>query len=311
MANFVRLFVEFGVGIRLSDMSSHLAMGQVLVIRYHRSRPTTLLQLAAMTRSRQATDHRDKLYSLIAIASDSALLPYQPDYRIAVGRVYQDFTVAWIAEYEALDVLSLCVYSEDAPVTPSWVPNFARSKDIPSMFENLEDHFKACGPYDESKRLSVRNNTLSAPGLLLGKIATSASRSLEVTARIGDLHKFLGEGTMDQLHVLREALQITTMPCWKSPEPIRKQAFWRTLLGGRWTDYCRLRQHHEIDFNTYWDLMQHFNPGVESDSTLDDYDLVRVTNVETKVIEMPETAVFACRKAVAWDGFLKLERKVI
>ena len=148
-------------------MSSHLAMGQVSVIKQSRNRPTTLLQLAAMTRSRQATDGRDKLYSVIAIASDSALLPYQPDYRIAVGKVYQDFTVAWTAEYKALNVLSLCVYSEDALGTPSWVPNLARSKDIPSMFESLKDPFKACAPYDESKRLFVRKNTLSAPGLPL------------------------------------------------------------------------------------------------------------------------------------------------
>lgn len=286
VANFVMLVLDFGIGFRLSNMSSHLAMGQVTVIKQFRNRPTTLLQLAAMTRSRQATDRRDKLYSLIAIASDSALLPYQPDYRIAVGKVYQDFTVAWIAEYEALNVLSLCVYSEDALGTPSWVPNLARSKDIPSMVETMEDPFEACGPYDESKRLSVRNNTLSAPGLLLEKIARSASRSLEVTVRIGDLHKFLAEGAMDQLHVLREALQLTSMPCWKVPEPIRKQAFWRTLLGGNWTDNCRLRQHHENDFNSYWEFMQQFDPELESDSTWDGYDLVRVTSIETKVIDI-------------------------
>ena len=261
-------------------------MGQVTVIKQFRNRPTTLLQLAAMTRSRQATDRRDKLYSLIAIASDGALLPYQPDYRIAVGKVYQDFTVAWIAEYEALNVLSLCVYPEDALGTPSWVPNLARSKDIPSMVETVEDPFEACGPYDESKRLSVRYDTLSAPGLLLEKIARSASRSLEVTVRIGDLHRFLAEGARDQLHVLREALQLTRMPCWKVPEPIRKQAFWRTLLGGNWTDNCRLRQHHENDFNSYWKLMQQFDPALESDSTWDGYDLVRVTSVETKVIDI-------------------------
>ena len=91
---------------------------------------------------------------------------------------------------------------------------------------------------------------------------------------------------MDQLHVLREALQLTRMPCWKAPEPIRKQAFWRTLLGGNWTDNCRLRQNHENDFNSYWEFMQQFDPELESDSTWDGYDLVRITNVETKVIDI-------------------------
>ena len=286
VANFLKVLAYFGIGFRLSDMSSHLAMAQVNVINQLRHRPATLFELAVLTRSRQATDRRDKLYSLIAIASDSALLPYQTDYRIAVGKVYQDFTVAWIAEYEALNVLSLCVYSEDALGTPSWVPNLARSKANPTMFESVEDPFKAWGPYDESKRLSVRNNTLSVPGLLLEKIATSASRSLEVTFGIGDWHKSLAESAIDELLVLREALQITSMPRWKAPEPIRKQAFWRTLLGGNWTDGCRLRQHHENDFNSYWEFMQQFDPELESDSIWDDYDLVRVNNVENKAIEI-------------------------
>ena len=309
VANFVRLFVDFGIGIRLSDMSSHLGMVQVIVITQFRNRPTTLLQLAAMTRSRQATDLRDKLYSLIAIASDSALLPYPPDYRIAVGKVYQDFTVAWIAENEALNVLSLCVYSADALETPSWVPNLARSKDIPSMFETVEDPFNACGPYDESKRLIVRNNTLSALGLLLEKIATSASRSLKVTVRIGDLHKLLAEGAMDQLHVLRESLQIISMPCWKAPEPIRKQACWRTLLGGNWTDSCRLRQHHENDFNSYWEFMQQLDPESESDSTRYDYDLLRVTNVGTKVIDIARERRF-CMSERSWERTLRPQRTI-
>ena len=286
VANCISLFDDFGIAIRLSDMSSQAAMSQITIIKHIRNKPTNLLQLAAITRSRQATDPRDKLYSLIAIAGDSAFLPYQPDYRIAVGRVYQDFTVAWIAEYEALILLSLCIYSEDAVGTPSWVPDLAHSTDIPSMLNTMEDAFKACGPYDESKKLSVRGNTLSAPGLLLEKIATSASRSLEVTARIDDLRSCLAEEAMDQFHVLREALQMTNMPCWNTPEPIRKQAFWRTLLGGIWTDFCRLRQHHEDDFNMYWEFMQRFDFELESDPGLDGYDLDRITSVEKRVTKI-------------------------
>ena len=286
LANFANLLHILGGAFRLSEKSSHQALAQLSDIKEFRNRPIDLLSLITMTRSRQATDLRDKLYSLIAIASDAALLPYQPDYRIAVGKVYQDFTVAWIAEYESLNVLFLCMYSEDALGTPSWVPNLAPSKHIPIFFEFAKDPFEACGPYDESKRLSVRDNTLSAPGLLVEKIAKSASRTLEYTFRVGDQQEIQAESLVDELHIIREALQIMSMPCWRAPEPIRKQAFWRTLLGGIWTDNCRLRQHHEKDFNGYWDFMGKFDSEKEHCSPWDDYNVLSCMNVEKRVTGM-------------------------
>ena len=98
--NFVKIFIDFGLSAPSSDPLAGFGMGQVATMRAYRDRPNTLMELATITRSRDATDPRDKLYSLIAIASDSAILPYQPNYHVAASRLYQDFTVAWIAENE-------------------------------------------------------------------------------------------------------------------------------------------------------------------------------------------------------------------
>ena len=140
-------------------------------------------------------------------------------------------------------------------------------------------------------------------------IATSARRSLKDTFGIGDWHKSLAENAIDELLVLREALQITSMPFWKTPEPIRKQAFWRTLLGGNWKDHCRLRQHHENDFNSYWKIMQQFDLELKSDSIWDDHDLVRVSNVENNAIEIARERRFCMSESGCMGWIPKAGKK--
>lgn len=261
-------------------------MGQIATMRAYRDRSNTLLDLAAITRSRDATDPRDKLYSLIAIASDSAILPYQPNYHVAASRLYQDFTVAWIAEYQSINVLYLCDYVEDSLERPSWVPNIADSKHMIELINTQEDSFEAFGPCDESKKISVRSNTLSTPGLLLESIAIPASRSLKTETSPGSIQNRLAERALSEFYLVQEAFQMAFMSCWNVPESIRTQALWRTLLGGNWIDHCRLRQHHEANFNSYWELIQQLDPDAEPVQISDDYDLLNASNVELRVFTM-------------------------
>ncbi|MCJ1452177.1 hypothetical protein MMC28_002519 [Mycoblastus sanguinarius] len=286
VVNFVQLFCDFGLAGLSSNPLAKLAMGQIKTMRAYRDRPTTLLELAAITRPRDATDPRDKLYSLTATASDSAVFPYQPNYHVAVNTLYKDFTVAWIAEYEGINVLDLCVYVEDNLERPSWVPNFADSKHIVELIDTLEEHFEACGPCDESKKISIRNDTLSTPGLLLESIAISASRSLNIENGQVSILNRIAEGALAIFYLVREAYQMAFMSCWNVPESIRTQAFWRTLLGGNWIDNCRLRQHHEANFNSYWEYLQQFDPDGEPVQKSDDYDLFNVNNLDIRVTKM-------------------------
>lgn len=95
----------------------------------------SLLALAAYFCCMDATDDRDRLYGLRALATDQSIL--EVDYSLTTEEVYTRFAKSFITHYRSLDII--CFASTYAPPSgstlPSWVPHWQKRNPvvIPSM----------------------------------------------------------------------------------------------------------------------------------------------------------------------------------
>jgi hypothetical protein len=101
--------------------------------RYHaetgeRETLKSLLERTCMpgssTIAQNATDPRDKIFGLLALAADSERLGIVPDYTKSTVETYIDVTRLLIAAGE-ISILSWCQQSNRRKGLPSWVPDFA------------------------------------------------------------------------------------------------------------------------------------------------------------------------------------------
>ncbi|AEO59653.1 hypothetical protein MYCTH_2308117 [Thermothelomyces thermophilus ATCC 42464] len=95
----------------------------------------SLLALAAYFCCMDASDDRDRLYGVMALATDRSML--EIDYSLRTEEVYTRFTRSFITHYKSLDII--CFASTYTPpsgsIRPSWVPDWQKRNPvvIPSM----------------------------------------------------------------------------------------------------------------------------------------------------------------------------------
>lgn len=86
----------------------------------------SLLALAAYFCCMDATDDRDRLYGLMALSTDGALL--DTNYFLSTQEVYLGFTQAFIQRHKSLDIICFAsIYSAPSGSSlPSWVPDWQK-----------------------------------------------------------------------------------------------------------------------------------------------------------------------------------------
>jgi hypothetical protein len=89
---------------------------------YKQGRRDTLLELMERFRNNKATDPRDKVFSLLGLASDSLKLNLAADYNLSEQEVFRDTAMATIVTYSRLDVLGFVDGIRAATSVPSWAP---------------------------------------------------------------------------------------------------------------------------------------------------------------------------------------------
>ncbi|KAF2097656.1 hypothetical protein NA57DRAFT_58224 [Rhizodiscina lignyota] len=89
--------------------------------------PLKLIALVAFVSDHLATDIRDRIYSLLGLASDYALI--RPDYHLSAEAVFRQFVLAFIKRYKSLDIVCFAqIFRNLDPHVrnslPSWVPDW-------------------------------------------------------------------------------------------------------------------------------------------------------------------------------------------
>ena len=173
--NWVVIARVFNVPGGIFSVSSRLAMGQVEIMRAGKTERSELYPMAVSTRVWLSTDPRDKIHSLMGIATDIDSLPFRPDYNVAVDDLFYDFAVHTITNSNSLDLLRLCNTVVAASYRPSWVVDWSNwqattydidSKDYPFCAAGN----KLAGVYG----ISINGYKLSVNGLLVEEIAVMA-----------------------------------------------------------------------------------------------------------------------------------------
>jgi hypothetical protein len=88
---------------------------------FHNERNLDLIALLTSCRSCDASDIRDKIYALLAIANDGHEI--EVDYKKSIAEVYTDLAAHFIVRDRNLDILGLANL-ESKMLLPSWVPDW-------------------------------------------------------------------------------------------------------------------------------------------------------------------------------------------
>ncbi|KAF2811771.1 uncharacterized protein BDZ99DRAFT_280498 [Mytilinidion resinicola] len=103
------------------------------------SRPPAqqLLDLLIQFRIRDATDPRDKVFSLLGLVSDVEELGLTPDCRASAASLYCKTAISILSRSTCLDLFGLAVTSSKSDLgqsLPSWVADWSFTKSIPKPF---------------------------------------------------------------------------------------------------------------------------------------------------------------------------------
>ena len=114
---------EIFVGHRLPPMVDDLAW-----IRAQRADSASGLEiydLLPRVRRYEASDMRDKIYSILAISCDYDAKDLKPEYSKPTGEVYTSLVRYLIERDQKLDILAYCTAGRNIESLPSWVPGKA------------------------------------------------------------------------------------------------------------------------------------------------------------------------------------------
>jgi hypothetical protein len=119
---------------------SHIQNGRLIHLmdlKYARENPLKhgpldLLRLLSIAYLFDATDSRDNIYSILAIATDGNHEGLQPDYSRPVEEIYERFAMHMIKRNNNLDIMGYCFLEKNFSL-PSWVPDWS-VRHIPTPF---------------------------------------------------------------------------------------------------------------------------------------------------------------------------------
>jgi hypothetical protein len=168
-------------------------------LKYTRQYPSTngpldLLRLLLTACLFDATDPRDNIFSILAIATDGNHEDIQPDYSRPVEEVYERFAMHMIQQNNSLDVMGYCFLERNFPL-PSWVPDWS-VRHIPTPFpkrfvqgkegnKTYGNTYNACDGRPADAAFSSDRQTMAVRGIVFAVIEEiSEPRALNINEDI-------------------------------------------------------------------------------------------------------------------------------
>ena len=106
-------------------------LSRVLFIRnfYLRSIKNRFLEdLMSFGQLLKCKDERDKIYAMLGLIADD--FPITVDYTLPYPEVYKNVFLSYLATYERIHLLTWCEMRNDSSVTPTWVPDWSRPREL-------------------------------------------------------------------------------------------------------------------------------------------------------------------------------------
>jgi hypothetical protein len=148
---------------------------------------TPVLDLAQIARSSKATNHQDKIYGLLGLASDGA--EFTPDYSARAVVVYRDIALQMIENDQSLAVLNSVEHWGDFGAgqakafgeLPTWAPNWT--------LYGLAQPFPETAQLDHSDLVMAVNSEkthLQVQGLEVDKVKDASETFIEFVPQVGN-----------------------------------------------------------------------------------------------------------------------------
>jgi hypothetical protein len=186
MANAARAIHEAQLMVLLGDGYKHVSRLQAFreAIAAGMELPLTMLLLSAV--ACQATDPRDKIFSMLGMATD-VIQPGKPDglriaakYEKTPPEVFIDFAKECIDYFDALDVLAGKLFEAEESKLPSWVPNW--SMDLictPLMIRASPSGYNACKSHGARCSYGENGRNLYIHGIMFDQVANVGRAMVE------------------------------------------------------------------------------------------------------------------------------------
>jgi len=193
----------------------------------------------------KATDPRDKIYGLSALAADTAELGIVADYAKKVHQVYTD--AAWAMLRNGFtDVLSWCRFQNGQSDLPSWVPDF--SVNLPEPINSYKSKAPPWKPiFSASGTTNVKISAESHAENL--RLLTISGFTVDTIEEVGAPWKPENDYS-SSVHLLFEEIA----ECWDRAQKLQtpvsadpkfwSEALWRVPCADQqWHEYSRRRAH--------------------------------------------------------------------
>ena len=280
---YIRYFAFIWVHIQelvwLKSFAAEHALRQVATLHITRdylsqqSPVNSLFELVRRARTRLASDPRDMIYGLVALASDVNPLPFPPTYEITVIRLYEEFAIHVIRQNKNLDIFECCTFQPGLREHPSWVPDW-RDSDFSGTINPEKDSFRAAGTSYWDTSTAVVNHSLGVEAICLDQLQNISS--------LGPFPNSVGLKTWEsdflplakwQQNTIRETMEITSLSRLYRSEQERWQAWWRAFIGEMKTDLGRATPDDEQLVRSYRKLIDRLvNDGPNRKDTVRDRD---------------------------------------
>ena len=113
-----------------------------------------LLTLLRHFGSREASDHRDRIYALLGLCESEEFV--QPNYQLNDRQTYTNVTLRIMAAHGSLFALSGDLGRKNQPNLPSWVPDWSWALDEHDHIRShWFDKYSACGPNSDFNIVSI------------------------------------------------------------------------------------------------------------------------------------------------------------
>ncbi|KAL9117737.1 MAG: hypothetical protein Q9187_005722 [Circinaria calcarea] len=195
--------------------------------------PSSPLRVFDSFRDFQASDNRDKVYSLMWLIPDRSGIP-KPDYSLPTETVYQDYVRCFISRGLGLELLTVAGKHQMRVKVPSWCPDWTclpklrrfaststesadYAKSHPKFsFENIE-HLKALGMIQILRTFSASGDwsspvnvgpdpsQLSIRGILVDRVVQLGGPSSQ---RAGTMHEWWSAWMVDSLDIIHKTATI-------------------------------------------------------------------------------------------------------
>ena len=266
---------------------------------------TSLLELFRSAQSLQATDPRDRIYSLVSLASNTRPLPYPPTYQVSTATLYLDTAEHMISQEEGLDILGFCVFQNGASDNPSWVPDWSinvtsvdlRAKKVP---------YCATGSHICNAILAENRQQLLVRGIPYDWIKDLSDCYMKLSGN------FTGGGGWEsykpilrkQSAVLHDAEKIIASSPRYLFESGRKEAFSRAIVGDRMSEDGATVSDQFL--RSVWQFRENVDSFIVADPDIDDLKFLEHEQVESRLAYIASGRRF-CSTRLGHVGWVPLE----